>query len=135
MPAPRILLLDDESHITCVLAFKLRQSGAEVFSGCNGLEGLTLTAEHMPDLVISDYQMPEMDGLEFCKTLAADDATRHIPIILLTARGHRITPSDLADTSVRALLPKPFSIRDLLQHIAEILPNAGLAPKPDTAAL
>lgn len=135
MPRPRILILDDESHITCVLHFKLRQAGAEVFSGCNGLEGLALAAEHHPDIVISDFQMPEMDGVEFCKTLAADDATRNLPVILLTARGHRISPADLADTSVRALLPKPFSIRDLLHHIAEILPNSGLAARPDKAAL
>jgi CheY-like chemotaxis protein len=129
------LVVDDESHITCVLCFKLRQVGAEVFSGSNGLEGLALAAEHKPDLIVTDFQMPEMDGLEFCRALAADEATKGTPVLLLTARGHRVTPGDLAETSVRALLPKPFSIRDLLQQIGEILPGSGLAARPDGAAL
>ncbi|HVT79558.1 MAG TPA: response regulator [Phycisphaerae bacterium] len=130
----RILVVDDESHLTCVLTFKLRQAGATVLSASTGLEGLAAAAEHLPDLIVSDFQMPEMNGLQMVQALAADPATAQIPVILLTARGHRIAPADLAGTSVRALLAKPFSARDLLQHIAEILPNAHLAPaNPATA--
>ncbi|HVX84461.1 MAG TPA: response regulator [Phycisphaerae bacterium] len=124
--AVRILVVDDESHLTCVLAYKLRQAGADVFTASNGLEGLAAAAEHLPDLIVSDFQMPEMNGLEFVKALAADPALSAIPIILLTARGHRIAPADLAGTSVRALLAKPFSARELIQQIAEQLPDAGL---------
>jgi CheY-like chemotaxis protein len=133
--AVKILVVDDEAHITCVLCFKLRQAGAEVVSGSNGLEGLALAAEFKPDVIVTDFQMPEMDGLEFCRALAAEEGLRETPVLLLTARGHRVGPSDLAETSVRALLPKPFSIRDLLHHIGEILPGCGLAARPDAAAL
>jgi CheY-like chemotaxis protein len=124
--SPRSLVLDDEAHIAHILCFKLKQAGCEVFSGGDGLEGLALACEHHPDLVISDYQMPEMDGVTFCRELAANPSTGAIPVILLTARGHRIAPGMLTDTQVRYILAKPFSIREIFERIGELLPEANL---------
>ena len=126
MAAPKILVLDDESHITHILCFKLQQAGAETLSAGDGQEGLELVEQFQPDIIISDFQMPRMDGLEFAKALAANAATAEIPLILLTARGHRIPASALAGTSIRYLLPKPFSIREVLERVSEILPQMAL---------
>jgi two-component system phosphate regulon response regulator PhoB len=126
MAAPKILVLDDESHITHILCFKLQQAGAETLSAGDGQEGLDLVEQFKPDMIISDFQMPLMDGLAFATALAKNPATAEIPVILLTARGHRIPASALVGTSIRYLLPKPFSIREVLERVTEILPTADL---------
>jgi two-component system alkaline phosphatase synthesis response regulator PhoP len=126
MNPPKILILDDEAHITHILCFKLEQAGAQVLSASDGQEGLDLVPQFNPDLIISDYQMPNMDGLHFAQAMAANPDTAHIPIIMLTARGHRIPNTSLVGTSIRYLLPKPFSIREVLDRVTEILPDAPL---------
>ncbi len=125
----RILVADDESHIAYILCFKLQQAGMETLSACDGVEALEIATAEIPDLIISDYQMPEMNGVEMCKALAANPATARIPIILLTARGHRIPASELMNTSLRTLLAKPFSFREIIERITEIFPNAGIVMK------
>ncbi len=122
----RILVADDESHITYILCFKLQQAGAETISAGDGVDAVEVATAQLPDLIISDYQMPEMNGVEMSKALAAQPATADIPIILLTARGHRIPPGELMNTSVRALLAKPFSIREILERILEMFPDRGI---------
>jgi two-component system phosphate regulon response regulator PhoB len=126
MNPPKILILDDEAHITHILCFKLEQAGAQVLSASDGQEGLDLVPRFNPDLIISDYQMPSMDGLQFAQALASNPETADIPILILTARGHRIPNASLVGTSIRYLLPKPFSIREVLERVTEILPGASL---------
>lgn len=82
---PRILLVEDNEMNRDMLSRRLMRRGYEVFLAVDGLEGVTKTASANPDLVLMDLSLPEIDGWEAIRRLKADDATRHIPIIALTA--------------------------------------------------
>ena len=116
-----ILVVDDEPHIRCILKFKLQQAGLSVITASNGQDAYELACKHRPDLIITDYQMPGLNGLDFCMRLMMNPDTAAIPALLLTARGHKVTPSDLARTKIHSLIVKPFSPRELLAQIGELL--------------
>jgi DNA-binding response OmpR family regulator len=122
-----ILVADDERYITTTIALKLRQAGGTVITACDGREAFELACNHVPDLICTDFQMPLMTGLELALRLKAIEQTAHIPILMLTARGHRITPSELARTNIRTLLAKPFSTRELLAKLHEVAHESGIA--------
>ena len=121
MNGKTILVVDDEPPIRYMLDLKLRQAGFSVICASNGQDGYTLAREHRPDLVVSDYQMPVMDGLEFCQQLAANPETGGIPVVMLTARGHKVPPAELETTNIKCFLDKPFSPRHLIVQIKELL--------------
>jgi DNA-binding response OmpR family regulator len=121
MAQQRIVIADDETYLTQLLGEKLRQRGFAVFIGNDGAAGFQLAVSHLPDLVISDFQMPVLDGLGMCAQLKSTPETAHIPVLMLTARGHALTPQDLARTNIRAVLSKPFSTRELFPKIDEAL--------------
>lgn len=120
----KVLLVDDESYITATVGAKLRAAGHETMTASDGLEGLTLAQSFRPDLVVSDLQMPALDGLGMAQRLAVAETTQQTPVILLTGRGHLIPPEELAKTKVRHVLSKPFSVRDLVQRIQQALTQA-----------
>lgn len=116
-----IVVAEDEPAIRLVLANKLKQAGYSVRVAANGLEGLALVRAAMPDLIITDFQMPRMDGLAMARELHRDEATRRIPLIVLSARGHRLGGADLEGTSVDQVLLKPFSMREVLTIVGDLL--------------
>lgn len=118
---PLILVVDDEIHIVHVLSLKLRNAGYEVLSAPDGEQGLELARRRRPDLVITDYQMPFLSGLEMCQRLRQDPATRHIPVLLLTARGFSIPPEALETVNVAGVFSKPFSPREILLRVQELV--------------
>jgi DNA-binding response OmpR family regulator len=120
----KVLLVDDESYVTATVSAKLRRMGHETLTASDGLEGFTLAQSFRPDLVVSDLQMPNLDGLGMAQRLASDDVTSATPVILLTGRGHLIPAEELAKTRVRQVLQKPFSIRDLVEKIEAALKPA-----------
>ncbi len=120
----KILVVDDESHILHVVSLKLRNAGFEVVTGCDGQEGLELAQSEQPDLIITDYHMPQLSGLELCRRLRHDPATQHIRAIMLTARGYQLEPADTEDSGIRRMLTKPFSPRQLLATVNEVLSAA-----------
>src|SRR5438477_4298920 len=79
-----ILVADDESHILHVVSLKLRNAGYRVITARDGQEAFELAVQEKPDLIITDYHMPQLSGLELCQKLKQDTATRHIPAIMLT---------------------------------------------------
>ena len=117
----KILVADDEAHILHVLSMKLRNAGFEVLTAADGEEALELATIERPDLVITDYQMPVMSGVEFCRELHANDQTRDIPAIMLTARGFDIEPKEMVEAGIAAVLAKPFSPREILAKVNELL--------------
>ena len=135
----RILVVDDEMYITQILAFNLRRAGDEVLTADDGEQAFGLAREHLPDLIVADYQMPRLDGLGMCKRLREDSRTAGIPVLMLTARKHRLNPADLSAAGVRYVLAKPFSARELMARVEELIgPSSGgvePAPRGDKAAV
>ncbi|TVQ60244.1 MAG: response regulator [Phycisphaerales bacterium] len=121
MHVSKALVVDDEAHITHVVALKLRNAGFEVFTASDGEEAYEIACAELPDIVITDLQMPYMTGLELCEQLKRNTATEKIPAILLTARGHALSSDDLSKTNIREVLGKPFSPREVLSKAAAML--------------
>lgn len=121
----RILVVDDEAHILQVLSLKLRNAGYDVITAGDGEEGFEIACQERPDLIIADFQMPYMTGLELCRSLAERDATAQIPVIILTARGYALDDEDLRIGNIKTVLNKPFSPRGILQQVQNLLPRSG----------
>ncbi|MEI7835935.1 MAG: response regulator [Planctomycetota bacterium] len=117
----KILVADDEAHILHVVSMKLRNAGYDIVTAVDGEEALELCKSECPDLLITDYQMPYMDGLELCMALRATEATRGIPAVMLTARGFDIPAADMTAAGILACLAKPFSPREVLRKVEELL--------------
>ena len=119
--AGRVLVVDDEAHILHVLSLKLRNAGYEVTTAVDGEEGYELATQELPDLVITDFQMPYMTGLELCRALASHPPTSHIPVLMLTARGYALDDDDLAIGNIKGILSKASSPRGVLQQVEDLL--------------
>ena len=115
-----ILVIDDERYITTTLSLKLRQCGATVLIAHDGREGFSMAVAHRPDMICTGYEMPLMCGLTLAEKLRATPVTSLTPMIMLTARGHRIELQSLMKTNVRGVLAKPFSAREVLAKLEEI---------------
>ena len=116
-----ILVADDESHILHVVSLKLRNAGFRVVTARDGQEAYEMAQAEHPDLVITDYHMPQLSGLELCRKLKQDPATQNIPAIMLTARGYHLEPHDTEQSGILRMLSKPFSPRHLLSTVNEVL--------------
>ena len=121
----RILVADDEVHIVKAVSLKLTNAGYDVVAVADGQEALEAAAEHVPDLVITDCQMPRVNGFELCKRLAASEATKSVPVVMLTAKGLEFDGETAErDLGVCAVISKPFSPRELLALVNEMLGGA-----------
>ncbi len=116
-----ILVADDEAHILHIVSMKLRNAGFEVLTAVDGEEALDLCRAEHPDLLITDYQMPYLSGLELCMELREDESTRDIPALMLTARGFDIESEEMNSAGIQAVLAKPFSPREVLGKVNELL--------------
>lgn len=128
MAGKRVFIVDDEGHITYLLSMKLGQLGYDVTTAGDGEEAYLLACQSPPDLIVTDFQMPVMSGYEMCVKLRETPATAEVPVIMLTARGHCIPPSDLLKTNIQALMAKPFALHEL---IARVTDQIGLAASPE----
>lgn len=134
--ARKILVVDDEAHILQVLSLKLRNAGYEALTAVDGEEGVEIARRELPDLVITDFQMPYMTGLELCRALAEYQPTSQIPVLMLTARGYALDDEDLEIGNIRDVLSKPFSPRAILHQVEVLLANEagrGASPGADAA--
>jgi two-component system, OmpR family, alkaline phosphatase synthesis response regulator PhoP len=93
----------------------------------DGLEALELAQTERPDLLITDYHMPQLSGLELCQRLKQDPVTAKIPTIMLTARGYQLDLQDTEQNGILRMLSKPFSPRHLLSTVNEVLAAASTA--------
>jgi CheY-like chemotaxis protein len=123
--ASRVLVVDDEAHIVQVVALKLRNAGLDVVTAFDGEEALAILRGAQQktafDLVLTDLQMPGMNGLELAQTLASDALLSEIPVLLLTARGHLLHEGEARSENIVGLMHKPFSPRALLAEVVAIL--------------
>ena len=118
----RILACDDATVITRAISLKLSRVGYDVETVADGLMGWEAVQREAPDLVITDLQMPRMDGLELTEKLRNHGPTRDVPVILLTAKGFELNQEELiAKFNLTAVLSKPFSPSELNQLVADSL--------------
>ncbi len=129
MAGNKVLIADDEIHIIHVVAIKLKNNGFDVISASNGAEAYDLACKESPDVIVTDYQMPFMTGLELIEKLRANEQTKETPVILLTARSFAITEETQQSLNVEACLSKPFSPKELLKSIQDILYQKEVALK------
>ncbi len=118
----KILVVDDEDLLVKGIRFNLRSDGYEVISGSNGLEAISLTQAHQPDLIVLDVMMPEMDGLTACSKIREFS---DVPIILLTAKADDMDKLMGFDQGADDYLTKPFNILELKARIRALLRRAG----------
>ena len=121
MANKRVLVVDDEIHIVHVVAIKLRNNGYEVISADNGAEAYDLALKDKPDIIVTDFQMPIMSGMELIEKLRQNEATKNIPVIMLTARSFAVPKEQQEELDISGCLSKPFSPKELLGQIEDIL--------------
>jgi two-component system alkaline phosphatase synthesis response regulator PhoP len=129
MAERKVLVVDDEIHIIHVVTIKLRNNGYEVISAENGAAAFELAREEQPDIVVTDFQMPVMTGLELVRELRRNEATKDTPVIMLTARGFAIEEEQKEDLQISEFLSKPFSPKELLRSIEDILHHRAVMQK------
>ena len=117
---PKILIVEDNIDLQ---RFMKENIGTQysVFESANGMEGLEKSFELIPDLIISDIKMPEMDGIEFCEKIKKDERTSHIPIILLTARSTLENKLEGLETGADDYMTKPFKIKELQIRVSNLI--------------
>ena len=119
--APRILIAEDEHHLREVLKFQLEAAGFEVIAAEDGQQAVDLALEHLPDVILSDVMMPHADGFEVTRRLRATYATRHIPIILLTAKAEAEDKVTGLQGGANDYVTKPWQHRELVLRIRNVL--------------
>ena len=117
----KILLVDDEPDILEILEFNLRKEGFEVATAADGEAGLRLAREWRPDLIVLDIMMPEMDGVEVCRQLRADEGFNNTVITFLTAREEDYSQIAALDTGGDDYITKPIRPRVLISRVKALL--------------
>lgn len=116
----KVLLCDDEIHILRAAEFKLARAGFDVRCAADGQEAWEEIERERPDLLITDFQMPRVNGLELIERLRARPDTNGLPVIVLSAKGFELSLQELAEKwGVLAVLAKPFSPRELLRLVEQ----------------
>ncbi|WP_395697332.1 phosphate regulon transcriptional regulator PhoB [Methylocella sp.] len=128
--APRVLIVEDESALSMLLAYNLEAEGFVVDRAERGDEAETRLAETVPDLVILDWMLPGVSGLEICRRMRAREATRTLPVIMLTARGEESERVRGLSIGADDYVVKPFSVPELMARVRALLRRA----RPDRVA-
>ncbi len=117
----KVLVVEDEAAIREMLAFNLGRAGYEVLSAATGVEARSSMADRYPDVVLMDWMLPDMSGLELTRQLKRDPQTREIPVIMLTARVQEDDRVAGLEGGADDYITKPFSPRELLARIKAVL--------------
>jgi two-component system alkaline phosphatase synthesis response regulator PhoP len=118
----RVLLCDDELHILKAAEFKFKRAGYDVVTAGDGEQAWKAITEQMPDLLITDCQMPRMNGLQLAERIKNDPTTCHLPVIMLSAKGFELSNVELRERfGILALVAKPFSPRELFETVDNLL--------------
>jgi two-component system phosphate regulon response regulator PhoB len=118
---PYVLVVEDEDALATLLQYNLDKEGYEVTVAGDGEEALILVDERLPDLVVLDWMLPKVSGIEVCRRLRSRAETRNVPIVLLTARGEESDRIRGLDTGADDYVVKPFSMTELTARIRAVL--------------
>ncbi len=118
---PYVLVVEDEDALATLLQYNLDKEGYDVALAQDGEEALMMVDERMPDLLVLDWMLPKVSGIEVCRRLRSKAETRNIPIILLTARGEETDRIRGLDTGADDYVVKPFSMSELTARLRAVL--------------
>ncbi len=118
---PHILVVEDEDSLATLLQYNLQKEGYEVALAGDGEEALLKVEERAPDLVVLDWMLPKVSGIEVCRRLRQRNETRNLPIIMLTARGEESDRIRGLDTGADDYVVKPFSMTELAARVRAVL--------------
>ena len=119
-----VLITDDEVNQVELVAFNLEQAGFNVMKAYDGQDAIDQALEYLPDIIILDWMMPEHSGIEVCRMLRSQEETKHIPIIMLSARGEEGDRTLGLDLGADDYVTKPFSPRELISRVRAVLRRA-----------
>lgn len=128
----KILIADDEAHILHVLTMKLKNAGYTVISAMDGEEALELCQSEHPDMLITDNQMPFLTGMELSTKVHQLEGMSNLPTLMLTARGYDLTNEEIAAAGIAAVLAKPFSPREVLEKVTQLMGSEHPAPASES---
>lgn len=122
-----VLIVDDSSVMRKIVERSLRQAGielAEVREASNGAEALLETKKSLPDLILSDINMPVMDGLEFLKSLATIEAAKGVPVVMITTEGSEARVVEALSVGARGYIRKPFTPEQVKERLMPLMGGA-----------
>jgi two-component system phosphate regulon response regulator PhoB len=117
MIRPTVLLVEDEPAQREMLAYNLEAEGVDVITADNGEDGLILVDENDPDLIVLDWMMPQLSGIEVCRRLKSNSKTRQIPVIMLSARAEEVDRVRGLETGADDYVVKPYSVIELMARV------------------
>lgn len=126
---PRVLVIDDDPAILELIAFNLQMSGYEVVGAPDGIKGQALALQLLPDLIVLDLMLPQVDGLTICQRLRRDERTSEIPVLMLTALGQVKDKVSGFNAGADDYLTKPFELEELLARVRALLRRTDRMPQ------
>jgi two-component system phosphate regulon response regulator PhoB len=132
--AAKVLVVEDEEPISQLLAYNLQKEGFKVATAGDGDEALVAIAEDRPDIVLLDWMLPNVSGIELCRQFRARNDTREVPVIMLTARGEEEDRVRGLDVGADDYVTKPFSMSELVARMRAVLRRTAPAVAGDVAS-
>lgn len=117
----KIFIIEDEPSIIQLVQHNLEKNGFLVSSSLNGNDGLKELKKFQPDLLLLDWMLPDLSGIEICKNIRKDNSFKNLPVIMLTAKGEEEDKIKGLDSGVDDYLTKPFSFNELMARIKAVL--------------
>src|ERR1700727_3177441 len=121
MLKPTVLVAEDEGALITLVRYNLEREGYRVLEALSGEEALLVANEHLPDLVLLDWMLPQLSGIEVCRRLRSRQETRNVPIVMLTARGEETDRIRGLDTGADDYIVKPFSMTELMARLRAVM--------------
>lgn len=117
----KVLVVDDDPYILMSLEFLMKKSGYEVMIARNGTEALELVEKQIPDIVLLDIMMPDVDGYQICKHIKKSDTLKHTKVVFMSAKTKESDIQKGYDLGASLYIIKPFSTRELVKQIKELM--------------
>jgi len=124
MTKPLVLIVEDEAPLVTLLRYNLEKEGFEVCSAGDGEEALVQIAERKPDILLLDWMLPHVSGIEVCRQIRRAPQTRALPVIMLTARGEELDRVRGLNSGADDYITKPFSLRELTARLRAVIRRA-----------
>lgn len=130
---PRILVVDDEAELVELTKYNLELQGFDILTASNGMEALNVARRELPDVVLMDLMLPDLDGFSVCEILRAQPSTANLPIIVVSALSGESLRSRALDTGVACCFTKPVNMKTLGESIRSTCehPQDGQTPDGD----